>query len=186
MLFDILSLLIQVITALIAGTALLRMYIQLCGINLSLRSGIPIAPFIFALTNWLVLPLRRILPAIGKLDTASLVGSYLILLAKYVVYWSLTDTTLDPINLPIQAAVELISTCISGLFWIVVIYAVSSWLKSSTPMTYLIEWMVEPLLMPIRRVLPRISGLDFSALVLIVILQVLEIVLHYVSRGLMV
>ena len=186
MLFDIFSLLIQVITALIAGTALLRMYIQLCGINLSLRSGIPIAPFIFALTNWMVLPLRRVLPSIGKLDTASLVGSYLVLLAKYVVYWWLTDTALDPINLPIQAAVELISTCISGLFWIVVIYAVSSWFKSNTPMSYLIEWMVEPLLVPIRRVLPRVSGLDFSALVLILILQVLEIVLHYVSRGLMV
>jgi YggT family protein len=184
MLFDILSLLIQVITALVAGTALLRMYIQLCGINLSLRSGIPIAPFMFALTNWMVLPLRRILPAIGRLDTASLVSSYLVLLLKYVVYWSLAETPWDPVHLPIQAAIELISTCISGLFWIVVIYAVSSWLHSNSPMAYLIALMVEPLLIPIRRMLPQVSGIDFSALALILILQILEIVLHYASHAL--
>ena len=71
MLYEIFSLLLQVITALIAGTCLLRMYIQLCGVNMSLRSGIPIAPFVFALTNWLVHPLRRVVPSVGRLDSAS-------------------------------------------------------------------------------------------------------------------
>ena len=71
MLFEIFSLLLQVITALIAGTCLLRGYIQFCGIQLSLRSANPIAPFVFALTNWIVLPMRRVLPAVGRIDPAS-------------------------------------------------------------------------------------------------------------------
>jgi YggT family protein len=183
MLFEIFSLLVQVITALIAGTCLLRMYIQLCGIHLSLRSGIPIAPFVFALTNWIVLPLRRVVPSVGRLDTASLIAAYGVLLLKYVLYWSIADNAWDPVHLPIQAAIELISTCISGLFWIVVIYAVASWVPSASPMVYLVQLMVEPLLRPIRQAMPRIGGLDLSAVALIVILQILEIVLHYVSRA---
>ena len=185
MLFEIFSLLLQVITALVAGTCLLRMYLQLCGVNLSLRSGLPIAPFIFALTNWIVLPLRRILPAMGRLDTASLVAGYGIVLLKYALYLAMSETSWNPANLPIQAAIELISTCISGLFWMVIVYAITSWIQTASPMSYLLALLVEPLLDPIRRVLPRLGGLDLSALALIVLLQVLEIVLHYASRDLL-
>ena len=182
MLYEIFSLLLQVITALIAGTCLLRMYIQLCGVNMSLRSGIPIAPFVFALTNWLVHPLRRVVPSVGRLDSASLVGAYSMLLLKYVVYWSISEAAWHPLNLPIQAAIEWVSTCISGLFWLVIIYVVASWVQSPSPMAYLIDLLVEPLLRPIRQAVPRLGGLDLSALVLIVSLQVAEIVLNHVSR----
>ena len=183
MLFEIFSLLLQVITALIAGTCLLRGYIQFCGIQLSLRSANPIAPFVFALTNWIVLPMRRILPAVGRIDTASFTSAYLVALAKYGVFWLLAESAWNPVNLPIQAAIEIARTCISGLFWIVIIYALASWLRSASPAMMFIELLAEPVLEPLRRVLPRVGGLDLSALALIVILQILEIVLHHFSRA---
>lgn len=183
MLIDIFSLLLQIITALIAGTCLLRMYIHYCGIQLSMRSGNPIAPLVFALTNWLVLPMRRVLPAIGRLDTASLVSAYVITFGKYWIFWLLSDASWNLLNLPIQAAIEIASTCISGLFWIVVLYAIGSWFRSATPAMYFVDMLVMPVLNPIRRVMPRMGGMDWSALVLIVLLQVLEIVLHHFSRA---
>ena len=87
------------------------------------------------------------------------------------------------VHLPIQAAIELISTCISGLFWSVILYAICSWYRSATPAMYFVDMLVMPVLNPIRRVMPRIGGMDWSALALIVLLQVLEIVLHHFSRA---
>ena len=78
MLYQITSLLLEVAAGLIAGTCLLRLYMQYQRIPMSVRSGNPLAKFIFALTDWLVLPLRRVLPAMGHWDTASLVGAYLL------------------------------------------------------------------------------------------------------------
>lgn len=185
MLTDIFSLLLQILTALIAGTCLLRMYIHYCGIRLSLYSGNPIAPLVFALTNWAVLPLRRVLPAVGRLDTASLVAAYLVTLVKYGVFWWMAESSWDALNLPIQAAIEIASTCISGLFWIVILYVVGSWFRSATPAMSFIELLVEPVLTPIRKAMPLIGGVDWSALALIVLLQVLEIVLHHFSRAIL-
>lgn len=185
MLFDIFSLLLQIVTALIAGTCLLRGYIQLCGIQLTLRSANPIAPFVFALTNWIVLPLRRVLTALRRIDTASFVAAYLVTLAKYAVFWLWAESAWDPLNLPIQAAIEMASTCISGLFWIAIIYALASWMRSASPAMMFLELLAEPVLEPLRRVLPRVGGLDLSVLALIVILQVLEIVLHHLSRAIL-
>lgn len=182
MLHDIISLLLQVITGLLAGTCLLRLYIHFCGVPLSLRSGNPIAPFVFALTNWLVLPLRRVLPPIGRFDTASFMGAYGVLLVKYALFWLMADGVWSLTHLPVQAALDLMSTCLSGLIWLVILYALLSWLRSNAEAVYFFERLVEPLLVPIRRVLPRIGGLDGSPLVLILLLQVAEIALHHISR----
>ena len=70
MLFDIVSLLLDVATGLLGGACLLRLYMQYQRIPF----GNPVGRFVFALTDWLVLPLRRVLPALGRLDTASLLG----------------------------------------------------------------------------------------------------------------
>ena len=79
---EMLSLVLQLVTGLVGGACLMRLYMQWHRIPLAARAGNPLGPFIFALTNWLVLPLRRVMPSIGRLDTASLVAAYLVVLAK--------------------------------------------------------------------------------------------------------
>lgn len=181
MLFKIFVLLLQVATGLVAGMCLLRLYLQLQRINLSPFSGNPMTPLIFALTNWIVLPLRRVLPAMGRWDTASLAAAYLTLLVKYVFLWWGLSATLDPTQLPIQAALELISTAVSGLMWMVIIYAVLSWVNSNSPVMFMLSDMVEPLLRPFRQFAPRIGGLDLSPIWLMLSLQVIEIILNHVG-----
>jgi YggT family protein len=51
---------------------------QFLRISMSARSGNPLGRFVFALTDWIVLPLRRVLPSVGALDTASLVAAFLL------------------------------------------------------------------------------------------------------------
>src|SRR6476646_4110383 len=86
MVYQIFSFLLDVIAGLIGGACLLRLYMQYQRVPF----GNPIGRFLFALTDWLVLPLRKVIPAIRKVDTASLVGAYLVELAEYLILWLVT------------------------------------------------------------------------------------------------
>ncbi|MGB4361230.1 MAG: YggT family protein, partial [Rhodoferax sp.] len=63
MLYQIISLLLEVVVGVVGGACLLRLYMQFLRIPMSARSGNPLGRFVFALTDWIVLPLRRVLPA---------------------------------------------------------------------------------------------------------------------------
>ena len=76
MIYQIISLLLEVLTGVVGGACLLRLYMQQQRIPMSTRSGNPLGRLVFALTDWLVLPLRRLLPPGGAWDTASLVAAY--------------------------------------------------------------------------------------------------------------
>jgi YggT family protein len=178
MLFHIFSLLVNALAGLVAGTCLLRLYMQFQRINLSLRSGNPLAPFIFALTNWLVMPLRRLVPAVGRLDTASLLAAWLVVAAKLVLLSLAAGVVPNGLDWVLASVFELLNVSLSGLVWLVLAYAVLSWVRSGTDVTYFLAQLIEPLLRPIRRVLPLIGGVDLSPLALLLGLQVLEIVLH--------
>jgi YggT family protein len=73
---------------------------------------------------------------------------------------------------------DLLNVSISGLGWLVIAYAVLSWVRAGTDVAYFLAQLVEPLLRPIRRVLPLVGGVDLSPLALLLALQVLEIVLR--------
>ncbi len=177
MLYQITSLLLEVAAGLIAGTCLLRLYMQYQRIPMSTRSGNPLARFIFALTDWLVLPLRRVVPAIGRLDTASLLGAFLVQLLQFVILWGITGMVTSVLSIVVLAAFGLVRMAISGLTGLVIIYAILSWVQTQSVAADFLERLVLPLLMPIRRVVPLVGGIDLSPLVLLLILQVAGIVL---------
>jgi len=177
MLYQIVSLLLEVVVGFVSGACLLRLYMQYQRIPMSARSGNPLGKFVFAVTDWIVLPLRRVLPAMGALDTASLVAAYLLQLLEFGLLWLLAGAGGGLFAVPILAAFGLLRMAISGLTVAVILYAVLSWVASQSVLSDIIERLVAPLLMPIRRVLPLVGGVDLSPLVLLVILQVAAIVL---------
>ena len=181
MFYQITSLLLEVVAGLLAGTCLLRLYMQYQRIPMSVRSGNPLAKFIFALTDWLVLPLRRVIPAAGRWDMASLVGAFLIQLAQFLILWALTGMATSLVSVVVLAAFGLVRMAISGMTGLVIIYAVLSWVQTHSTAADLLERLVMPVLIPIRRVLPLVGGIDLSPLVLLVLLQVSAIVLGSVQ-----
>lgn len=178
MLFHIFSLILQVAVTVVASSCLLRLYMQLQRINLSLTSGNPLAPFVFATTNWIVLPIRRIIPAIAKFDSASFIAAFLVVLGKYVLLWLIGGAATEPWLLLAYAGFDLANLAISGLMWLVIIYAVLSWLRTNSDANYYLAQLIEPMLRPLRRLLPYVGGIDLSPIVLIVLFQIAEIVLH--------
>src|SRR5450830_1684142 len=115
MLYQIISLLLEVAAGVLSGACLLRLYMQFQRIPMSARSGNPLGRFVFALSDWLVLPLRRVLPAIGRLDSASLVAACLLKLLQFGLLWLLAGASASLFVVPVLAAFGLVSLVISGL-----------------------------------------------------------------------
>jgi YggT family protein len=183
MLYQIVSLLLEVATGLLSGACLLRLYMQYLRIPMSARSGNPLGRFVFALTDWIVLPLRRVLPSIGALDTASLVAAFGLQLAEFAVLWLLSGSAGGFFAVPILAFFGLIRLAISGMTGLVIVYAVLSWVPTQSVITDVIERLVSPPLTPIRRVLPLVGGFDLSPLALLLILQIAAIVLGHLQAA---
>lgn len=181
MLYQIISLLLEVVTGVLGGACLLRLYMQHQRIPMSARSGNPLGRFVFALTDWLVLPLRRVVPALGRLDTASLVAAFLLEVSQFLLLWLLAGADGGLYAVPILAAFGLMRMAISGMTGMVIVYAVLSWVQTHSAMSDVIERLVAPPLTPIRRIVPLVGGVDLSPLVLLVLLQIASILLGHLQ-----
>ena len=181
MLYQIFSLLLEVATGVLAGACLLRLYMQYQRIPMSSRSGNPLGRFVFALTDWLVLPLRRVVPAAGRWDLASLVAAYGLELVQFLLLWLLAGASGGLFAVPILAAFGLVRLAISGLTGLVIVYAVLSWVPTQSVISDVIGRLCAPPLMPIRRLLPLVGGIDLSPLVLLLLLQIASIVLGHLQ-----
>jgi YggT family protein len=177
MLYQIVSFLLDVAAGLFSAACLLRLYMQ----QQRAPFGNPIGSSVFALTDWLVLPLRRVIPAIGRWDTASAVAAYLIQLTQYLLLWLLLGGHTSLAGVPIIAVFGLLRLVISALTALVIVAAILSWVRSDSAIADLIERLCAPLLRPFRRVIPLVGGVDLSPLAVLVLLQIGSIVLASVE-----
>jgi YggT family protein len=172
MVYQIFSFLLDVVAGLLGGACLLRLYMQ----HQRVPFGNPIGRFVFALTDWLVLPLRRVLPAYRRWDSASLIAAYLIELAQFALLWALIARGgFESVFL--LALFGLLRLAISTATALVIVYAVLSWVQNDSPLSDVMDRLCAPMLRPIRRVIPLVGGIDLSPLVLLVLLQVLSMLL---------
>jgi len=174
LLHQVTSFLLDVLAGLLSGACLLRLVMQARRIPF----GNPVGRLVLALTDWLVLPLRRMVPAIGRWDSASAVAAYLIALLQVTLLWLLWPGVMAGL-LPVLALLVLARLAVSALIVLILVYVVLSWVRADSPVHDLLARLVEPLLRPVRRVLPLIGGIDLSPLVVLVLLQVLAMVLGH-------
>jgi YggT family protein len=155
---------------------LLRVLLQL--VRADFRN--PLAQAVVALTNWLVLPLRRVLPPAGRFDTASLVALLAVQLAATLIQFRLRTGVVYPF-LPLAAAALRQLANATLLLYTILIFAqaILSFVPGArSPVTSLLYSLCEPVLRPIRRLLPIVGGLDFSPLVAILGLTALRILVR--------
>jgi YggT family protein len=133
-----------------------------------------------ALTNPLVLPLRKLLPPGKRFDPASLVALILVQLAGTAMLRAIAGGGFSPDAIVIGGLYDLLHTVLQFYFFAVLLYALLSWVGGGgyNPAAQILGRLVEPLLAPIRRVVPPLGGLDLSALFLMIALQALQILLR--------
>jgi YggT family protein len=143
----------------------------------------PLSQSIVALTNFAVRPLRRLVPAIGTLDTASLLLAFgTQLLLQLIVLW-LRDfpwMVAGPQVLPALLGLALLGVIKLTLYiflYAVIIQAVLSWINPYAPFAPVLDSLTRPLLRPLRRHLPYTAGIDLSPLVVFIAVQLLLMLL---------
>ena len=155
---------------------LLRLLLQL--VRADFRN--PLAQAIIALTNWLVMPLRRVLPPAGRFDTASFVALVAVQLVATLILFRLRTGALFPFAPLAVAALRSLALSTLLLYTVLIfVYAALSFIApgARSPATALLAALCEPLLRPLRQLLPVIGGIDFSPLVAIVGLTALRILI---------
>jgi YggT family protein len=146
----------------------------------------PLSQFIVKATNPLLIPLRRVIPSLGKLDTASIVLILLVGLAKITVLFMFSGQPFMPLTLLNGALLVVLKEAMSLLFWVLIIRAILSWFSQGrNPMEYVLHQLTEPLLAPVRKVIPPIGGLDLSVLIVLIGLQFLQVLLQSLTLSLL-
>ncbi|MES2300256.1 MAG: YggT family protein [Pseudomonadota bacterium] len=166
----ILSLIVDTIAGLLGGVLLLRFWMQ----AIRVRPPAQIAQFTFQLSDWLVRPLRRLVPGVGGYDWASLIGAFLVvLLASSILF--LVGQSWQGVLL--MALYRFLQWIIYGFMALLIVEAVFSWINPHAPLAPFVHALNSPMLRPLRRVVPPIGGLDLSLLVALILLQIAQVLL---------
>ncbi|HEX7373578.1 MAG TPA: YggT family protein [Steroidobacteraceae bacterium] len=139
----------------------------------------PIGQAVLKFTDPLVVPLRRVIPPAGRVDLASVVALLLVQFAGTLLLRLIAGHGFDPAAVVMQGLLSLLRTVLQFYFVAILIYALLSWVSPGTysPANQLLARICEPLLTPVRRVIPPLGGLDLSALFVLIALQALQILL---------
>lgn len=171
--------LLEVLFFFLMAAALLRAWMNQLRIHMSAQPG----RFAIALTDWLVAPVRRVLPrpmAQSRVDWGSLIAAVVLALI-YGVIWLLLATGVSDRSFSMEASVLtvlqmalriLVRTLLQGLMLLLLGYAILSWVQPHAPVRATLERLCGPILRPVRRVIPLVGGVDLSVLILIILLQV--------------
>ena len=141
----------------------------------------PLCQFLVKVTNPLLVPLRRVIPAIGRLDTASvLVMIALEILSVWIV------SRIGSADLAIQqivtfALIKLMATALWIMFFLIIISVIISWAGARWrhPAIPLVYQLTEPVLSPFRKVIPPIAGIDLSPLFALIAIRFLLLLLGW-------
>jgi YggT family protein len=169
--------LVDTLLSLALYVALLRLVMQWSRVDF--RN--PVAQAVVKVTNPLIMPLRRVLPPINKIDTASVV-TVIIVATAYVVLMGMVRGygILPPLLLVRAVALEIVTSVLWLYFYAIFLYALMSMIAQGaySPMQPLLSSLCEPVLRPIRRLIPPIAGLDLSPLWAGLLIQALLILLR--------
>lgn len=159
-----------------AAVFLLRFWSQVARI----RPPDSLVNFTLKATNWFVLPIRRILPGTHGYDWPCLFGAILMaVLTSLVAVW--TTEFFTPKIVILLAVQQLANWIMYGLMLLLLLDVIFSWINPHAPIAPFIQALNDPILRPLRRIIPSIGGLDLSVFAAMILLQV---ILRLIGMGL--
>jgi len=141
----------------------------------------PVCQLLVKITNPVLLPLRRLIPPIGRLDTASVVA---MLGLETLGVWIVSRIASSPLSLAGVIAfsvTKLLSTLLVTYFFLILVSVILSWVAAGSrhPVVPLVFQLTEPVLRPFRRVIPPIAGIDLSPVFALIAIRFLLLLLGW-------
>ena len=157
------QILIEFIFSILVGLVVLRVLLQLVRANFHN----PICQFLYKVTNPVLMPLRRIIPAWRRVDIAGIVLAWLLLLLKRVLIFAMVT------SLPSFAGLVVI------VLILVIVRVILSFVSNDSyhPVVPLVFQLTEPILKPVRKRMPALGGLDLSPMIVLLAIFLLQALL---------
>ena len=176
------SLILETVFGLLTAALLLRAAFPRLGVPF----GHPLGRFVLALTNWLVLPIRKLIPGWrdwSGVDWATILCAWLTQVVFYTLLLALRGALqLNPWTAALVAGLGVLGclqVVLYGLFVLILMQAILSWVQPHSPAYGVLTTLTAPLLRPVARRMPLIGGVDLSALVVLVLLQIALLTMTY-------
>ncbi len=140
----------------------------------------PLAQGILRFTSPLVIPVRRIVPSFGRLDTATVLVAFVIQYLTVLLLLLIMGRTAGIAPIALTSIVKLIVLSINLFVYAIFIRIILSWISpgSYNPATAIIQTLTEPVLRPFRRLIPPMGGFDISPIFAIILLLAATIVVN--------
>ena len=138
----------------------------------------PIAQAILKLTSPVVIPVRRIVPPVGTLDTATVLVAFIIQYITILLILIILGQTAGFAQIAITTVVNLVLLSLKLFVFAIIIRVILSWFAPAgyNPGMALIQTMTDRILRPFRRIIPPMGGLDISPIFAIILIMALTIV----------
>lgn len=184
MLADILITILLIASSFYLTIVLLRFLLQLARADFYN----PITQFAVKATNPLLRPLRRIIPGWGGIDGAALVLAVIIqAITFFLILIALNGgiPSFNPLSLLTWSVLNVLDLIVTIYFWSVIAVVVVSWIApgSNHPAIQLVAQITEPVMRPVRNLMPSMGGLDLSPIIVFLILNVLQVVIDNLQRS---
>lgn len=141
----------------------------------------PLSQFVVKATSPLVIPLRRIIPSIGRMDMATLLLVLAFTFIKLMLISSISGMAFNALWLALSTLMETLILLLDIFLFSIFILAIMSWVNPDPhhPAAKLLNSLARPILNPLRQRIPLIGGIDISPMIAIILIMFVKQSLRY-------
>ena len=161
--------LIETVGSLLASACMLRAYAW----SVHLTPHNPLSQFLNALTDWLVKPLSRLVAPSRKIMWPALIAGALVALLVTIAFFLLGGHPPQPGPVLLKALIYLVRWTLYLAIGILILMAIISLINPYAPLAPAFNQLADPILRPIRKIVPLVGNFDLSPLIAIILIQVL-------------
>jgi len=137
----------------------------------------PLTQFIVKLTDFLVVPIRRFIPNYRRLELSSILIIFILEIIKFFLVSMVSFGFPNFLGIIILAFGDCLKLIILTFFYAILAQAILSWIQTQTPINQILYQITSPILRPLQRIIPPVSGFDISPIPALIGLQLLIFIL---------
>ncbi|MGB5489497.1 MAG: YggT family protein [Woeseiaceae bacterium] len=140
----------------------------------------PLAQGILRFTSPIIIPVRRIVPSFGRLDTATVLVAFVLQYLTVLLLLLIIGRVAGPGAVALTTLIKLLVLSVNLFVYAIFIRIILSWVSPGTynPATAIITTLTEPVLRPFRRIIPSMGGFDISPIFAVILLLAATIVIN--------